>query len=94
MPGRRSRRGGRPGRHHGRAGSRLLDGLGGRLRVRHEEPVVLVRTDFRALGGNAGNYNPMLTQAATARIDLPAGPTTEVIAAMLDALARIEADRP
>jgi len=36
----------------------------------------------------------MLTQAATARIDLPAGPTTEVIAAMLDALARIEADRP
>jgi hypothetical protein len=54
--------------------------------------VVLVRTDFRALAGDAGEYNPMLTQAATARIDLPAASTTEVIAAILGALARIEAD--
>jgi nucleoside 2-deoxyribosyltransferase len=58
------------------------------------KPVVLVRTDFRALAGIAGDYNPMLTQAATARIDLPAASTTDVIAAILDALARIEADRP
>jgi nucleoside 2-deoxyribosyltransferase len=55
-------------------------------------PVVVVRTDLRALAGNAGDYNPMLTQAATARIDLPAASTTEVIAAILDALSRIEAD--
>jgi nucleoside 2-deoxyribosyltransferase len=58
-----------------------------------KKPVVLVRTDFRALAGKAGDYNPMLTQAATARIDLPAATTTEVIAAILGALTRIEADR-
>ena len=56
------------------------------------KPVVLVRTDFRALAGDAGDYNPMLTQAATARIDLPVASTTEVIAAILGVLARIEAD--
>ncbi len=33
----------------------------------------------------------MLTQAATARIDLPAALTTKVISSILDALARIEA---
>jgi nucleoside 2-deoxyribosyltransferase len=57
-----------------------------------KKPVVLVRTDFRSLAGKAGDYNPMLTQAASVRIDLPAGSTTEVIAAILDALARVEAD--
>jgi nucleoside 2-deoxyribosyltransferase len=56
------------------------------------KPVVLVRTDFRVLAGSAGEYNPMLTQAATARIDLPAASTTEVIAAILEALARVESD--
>jgi nucleoside 2-deoxyribosyltransferase len=56
--------------------------------------IVLVRTDIRALSGSAGDdYNPMLTQAATARIDLPAASTTEVIGAILGALARIEAER-
>ena len=55
------------------------------------KPSVLVRTDIRAMRGTSGDYNPMLTQAATARIDLPAGSTPEVIAAILDALARIEA---
>ena len=49
------------------------------------KPVVLIRTDIR------GDYNPMLTQAATVRIDLPAASTTEVIAAILEALARIDA---
>jgi nucleoside 2-deoxyribosyltransferase len=58
-----------------------------------KKPVVLVRTDLRALAGNAGDYNAMLTQAATARIDLPAASTTEVISAILDELARIEADQ-
>ena len=56
-----------------------------------KRPIVLVRTDFRSLAGSAGDYNPMLTQAATVRIDLPAASTTEVISAILDALASIEA---
>ena len=54
-----------------------------------KKPVVLVRTDIRALAGSSGDYNPMLTQAATARIDLPAASTAEVIAAILDALDRL-----
>ena len=58
-----------------------------------KKSIVLVRTDIRALSGSAGDYNPMLTQAATARIDLPAASTTEVIGANLEALARIEAER-
>jgi nucleoside 2-deoxyribosyltransferase len=52
--------------------------------------ILLVRTDIRELAGSATDYNAMLTQSATARIDLPAGSTTEVIAAILDALARVE----
>jgi nucleoside 2-deoxyribosyltransferase len=55
-----------------------------------KKPILLVRTDFRAMAGSAGEYNPMLSQAATMRIDLPAASTTEVIAAVLDALARID----
>jgi nucleoside 2-deoxyribosyltransferase len=57
-----------------------------------KKSIVLVRTDFRALAGSAGDYNAMLTQSATARIDLPAALTTEVISAILDELARIEGD--
>ena len=57
-----------------------------------KKPIVLVRTDIRALAGNAGDYNAMLTQAATARIDLPAASTSQVIASILDALVRIEAE--
>ena len=38
--------------------------------------------------GGAGDCNPMLTQAATVRMDLPAASTTEVVAAILEALAR------
>ena len=52
-------------------------------------PIVLVRTDIRA-SGSVGAYNPMLAEAATVRLDLPAASTTEVIAAVLEALARIE----
>ena len=54
------------------------------------KPILLIRTDFRTLAGNAGDYSPMLTQAATIRVDAPAGSTTEVIGAVLDALTRIE----
>jgi nucleoside 2-deoxyribosyltransferase len=56
-----------------------------------KKPIVLVRTDFRVMAGMAGEYNPMLTQAATIRLDLPAASTTEVVAAILEALARIDA---
>lgn len=55
--------------------------------------VILVRTDIRALAGESGDYNPMLTEAATTRIDLPAASTTEVIAAILGALSRIDGER-
>ena len=40
-----------------------------------KKSIVLVRTDIRA-AGSAGEYNPMLTQAATIRLDLPAASTT------------------
>ena len=56
-----------------------------------KKPIVLVRTDFRYLAGSAGEYNPMLTQAATIRLDLPAASTPTVIAAILDALDRLAA---
>ena len=56
-----------------------------------KKPIVLVRTDFRAMEGRAGEYNPMLTQAATIRLDLPAASTTEVVGAVLEALERIQA---
>ena len=56
-----------------------------------KKPIVLVRTDFRSMAGYVGGYNPMLTQAATIRLDLPAASTTEVVAAVLDALERIQA---
>jgi nucleoside 2-deoxyribosyltransferase len=56
------------------------------------KPIVLVRTDVRTMAGAAGEYNPMLTQAATVRLDLPAASTSEVATAILGAIARIEAD--
>jgi nucleoside 2-deoxyribosyltransferase len=56
-----------------------------------KKPIVLVRTDFRSMAGNAGVYNPMLTEAATIRLDLPAASTAEVVGAVLQALERIQA---
>jgi nucleoside 2-deoxyribosyltransferase len=52
-------------------------------------PIVLVRTDFRRLDGYAGDYNPMLTESATVRLDLPDASTSEVAAAIVDALSRL-----
>ena len=52
---------------------------------------MLVRTDIRAMAGSAGDYNSMLTEAATIRIDMPAASTVQVIATILGALARLEA---
>jgi nucleoside 2-deoxyribosyltransferase len=58
------------------------------------KPIVLVRTDIRALTGATGDYNAMLMQSATRRIDLPVASTGEVVRAILDALSAIAADRP
>lgn len=57
-----------------------------------QKPIVLVRTDFRDLAGTAGRYNPLVAESATIRLDLPAAPTTEVIAAILRSLTTIEQD--
>lgn len=58
-----------------------------------KKPIVLVRTDFRDLALKAGTYNPMMAESATVRLDLPAASTAEVIAAILDALAKLERGR-
>lgn len=55
------------------------------------KPTVLVRTDFRALAGIAGDYNPMMAESATIRIDMPTATTSVVIDGILDALRKIEA---
>ena len=55
-----------------------------------KKPIVLVRTDFRSLAGHSGGYNPMLTEAATIRLDLPESTPTEVAAAIIDAFGRLE----
>ena len=52
-------------------------------------PIVLLRTDFRVEAGTAGPYNPMLTQAATIRLDLPFAAMDAVAASVLGALAKL-----
>jgi nucleoside 2-deoxyribosyltransferase len=55
------------------------------------KPIVLVRTDFRVLGGSGGApYNPMLTESATVRLDLPFASMPEVVAAVVGALGTLE----
>lgn len=56
-----------------------------------KKPIVLVRTDMRHVGGSGGSgYNPMLTEAATIRIDAVAAPIDQVIREVLAALATLE----
>jgi len=55
-----------------------------------KKPIVLVRTDFRTEAGSSGPYSPMLTEAATIRLDLPIAPMTQIVAEVLDALRRVE----
>lgn len=55
-----------------------------------KKPIVLVRTDFRAQTGSGAPYNPMLTESATIRLDLPFAPMAQVLAEILAALARLE----
>lgn len=55
-----------------------------------KKPIVLVRTDFRTFTGPSGDYNAMLTGAATVRLDLPTSTTPDVADAIIDALAHLE----
>ena len=55
-----------------------------------KKPIVLVRTDFRSQTGSGAPYNPMLTESATIRLDLPFAPTSRVVAEILDSLRRLE----
>jgi nucleoside 2-deoxyribosyltransferase len=54
-----------------------------------KKPIVLVRTDIRSLGGRAGDYNSMLSEAATIRLTLPHSTPAEVAAAISEALGRL-----
>lgn len=58
------------------------------------KPVVAVRTDIRSMeaSGESG-YNAMLTEAATIRVDLAWTAMEDIVAAVLDALRRLEANR-
>ena len=56
-----------------------------------KKPIVLVRTDIRSMAGDAREYNPMLTQSAAVRLDLPAASTTEVVSAILETPGAVEA---
>ncbi len=58
-----------------------------------KKPIVLVRTDLRAQAGSAGEYNPMLTESASVRLDLPLAPMAEVASSVLGALATLEKER-
>ena len=59
-----------------------------------KKPILLVRTDIRWLraSGDSG-YNPMLTEAATLRLDLTAAPMVRVIDEVLAALRHLEASQ-
>jgi nucleoside 2-deoxyribosyltransferase len=54
------------------------------------KPIVLVRTDIRSLAGSAGEYNAMLVQSATVRVDLPAAETEQVVAAIIEATIALD----
>jgi nucleoside 2-deoxyribosyltransferase len=59
-----------------------------------KKPIVLVRTDMRRNQGSGGSgYNPMLTEAATIRIDAIAAPMADVATAVLNAIGRLVASR-
>jgi len=55
-----------------------------------KKPILLVRTDFRAQTGSGAPYNPMLTESATIRLDLPFAPPARVVVEVLAALGRLE----
>jgi nucleoside 2-deoxyribosyltransferase len=55
------------------------------------KPIVLVRTDSRRAAATIGQYNPMLAESASIRLDLPEASTIEVADAINLALGRLEA---
>jgi len=56
-----------------------------------KKPILLVRTDFRRLEGSGGSgYNPMLTEAATIRIEVPWAAMPRVVEDVLAALERLQ----
>jgi nucleoside 2-deoxyribosyltransferase len=55
-----------------------------------KKPIVLVRTDIRRNEGSGGSgYNPMLTEAATVRIDAIAAPMDSIVREVLRAIDRL-----
>jgi nucleoside 2-deoxyribosyltransferase len=55
-----------------------------------KKPIVLVRTDMRRNEGSGGSgYNPMLTEAATVRIDAIAAPMDSIVREVLRAIDRL-----
>ena len=58
-----------------------------------KKPIVLVRTDLRGQTGSGAQYNAMLTESATIRVDLPVAPMARVIAEVLAALERLQEAR-
>jgi nucleoside 2-deoxyribosyltransferase len=57
-----------------------------------KKPIVLVRTDIRGSAGSGGSdYNAMLAESATIRVDAAGAPIGEVSREVLAALARFEA---
>jgi nucleoside 2-deoxyribosyltransferase len=59
-----------------------------------KKPVVLIRTDSRSQTGSGAPYNPMLTQSAAIRLDLPFAPMARVVAEVRDALDRLTTPSP
>jgi nucleoside 2-deoxyribosyltransferase len=59
-----------------------------------KKPVLLVRTDIRwqRSSGDSG-YNPMLTESATIKLDLPAVPVERLIHTLLDSIRVLEEGR-
>jgi len=55
------------------------------------KPIVLVRTDARRTGSGGWDYNAMLTESATIRVDAAGRTTDAVVRMVLDALARLGA---
>jgi nucleoside 2-deoxyribosyltransferase len=57
-----------------------------------KKPIVLVRTDMRGNAGSGGSdYNPMLAESATIRVDAVAAPMDRVAREVVHALGRLEA---
>lgn len=57
------------------------------------KPMILIRTDIRNTASDGSNYNAMLAEAATIRVDLRVPSLAEVAAAVIDALQQLETPR-